>query len=84
MTVREGPDVGIIASGYPVALAVEAAEELAKEGVDVEVLDIHTIKPIDRAWTVKIAKRTGTIVTVVRTSLVNPHLIMVSFWKRMG
>jgi len=70
LTVREGRDVGVVASGYAVWLAVEAAERAAKEGVSVEVLDVHTLKPMDRGAIVKIAKKTGALVTVEEHSLI--------------
>lgn len=64
LTLREGSDVGVLASGYPVGLAVKAAEEVSKHSITTEVLDLHTIKPVDRESIVKVAKKTGAIVTV--------------------
>jgi len=64
LTLREGSDIGIVASGYPVGLAVKAAEDVAKEGISVEVLDLHTIKPFDRDSIIKMAKKTGAIITI--------------------
>jgi len=64
LMLRKGSDVGVVAAGYPVGLAIKAAEELAKKGIEVEVLDLHTIKPIDREAIVRIAKNTGALVTV--------------------
>jgi len=64
LMLKEGSDVGVVASGYSVGLALKAAEEVAREGVSVEALDVHTIKPIDREAIVKLAKKTGAIVTV--------------------
>lgn len=64
LTLRKGFDVGIVASGYPVGLAVKAAEEIANQGISLEVLDLHTVKPIDRRSILDIAKKTGAIVTV--------------------
>ncbi len=61
--VREGKDATIIACGLMVALALEAAAELAKKGVECRVLDMHTVKPIDRAAIVAAARETGAIVT---------------------
>lgn len=61
--VREGKDATIIACGLMVALALEAAAELAKKGVECRVLDMHTVKPIDRAAVIAAARETGAIVT---------------------
>ncbi|MBK7975232.1 MAG: transketolase family protein [Deltaproteobacteria bacterium] len=61
--VREGKDATIIACGLMVAIALEAAAELAKRGVECRVLDMHTVKPIDRAAIVAAARETGAIVT---------------------
>lgn len=62
--LREGKDVTIIATGMMVGVAVEAAEALEAEGVSVRLIDMHTIKPIDRELVIKAAKETGAIVTV--------------------
>lgn len=61
--VREGKHATIIACGLMVAIALEAAAELAKKGVECRVLDMHTVKPIDRAAIVAAARETGAIVT---------------------
>ena len=63
VTLRDGKDVTIAATGMMVQLALQAAETLAGEGIDVRVLDIHTIKPLDRELILKAAKETGAIVT---------------------
>ena len=63
MTLREGTDLTIIATGMVVADALAAAEELEKEGIHARVIDMHTIKPIDREAIRKAAKETGAIVT---------------------
>jgi transketolase len=62
-TLIEGKDVTVIACGLQVWEAIQAGEELAKEGVSVRLLNMHTIKPIDRDAIVKAAKETGAIVT---------------------
>ena len=62
-TLREGKDVTLIGTGYMTHLALEAAEELAAEGIDARVLNIHTIKPLDTELVIKAAKETGAIVT---------------------
>ena len=63
VTLRDGKDVTIAATGMMVQLALQAAETLAGEGIDARVLDIHTIKPLDRELILKAAKETGAIVT---------------------
>jgi len=61
--VAEGTDVTIIATGMMVHIAMEAAEMLRQEGISARVIDIHTIKPIDRDLIIKAARETGAIVT---------------------
>ncbi len=61
--LREGKDVAIIATGIMVAEAMAAAAELAEEGIDCRVIDIHTIKPLDEEIVIKAARETGRIVT---------------------
>ena len=63
VTYREGRDVTIVATGYMVHLAVEAADILANEGIDAGVINIHTVKPLDTALITEAAKRSGAIVT---------------------
>ncbi len=70
VTYREGSDVTIIANGYMVHLAVEAAEMLAKEGIEAEVINIHTIKPLDTELVVASAKKTGAVVTAEEHSVI--------------
>jgi transketolase len=62
ITVRDGRDLTIIATGLMVGAALDAAKELADAGVDARVIDMHTIKPIDRDAIVKAATETGGIV----------------------
>ena len=62
-TLRDGSDVTLIASGMMVSEALQAAELLAAQGVSARVLDMHTIKPIDREAIVCAARETGAIVT---------------------
>ena len=64
VTLAEGNDVTIVATGIMVDVALEAMEELRKEGINARVINIHTLKPIDREILVKAAKETGAIVTV--------------------
>jgi len=61
--IRDGKDATIIATGIMVNEAFEAAKTLAEEGIDVKVIDIHTIKPIDEEIIIKAAQETGSIVT---------------------
>ena len=70
ITLKEGKDVTIIATGMMVALALEAKEELAKEGIDARVINIHTIKPIDKDLIIKAAQETGAIVTAEEHSVI--------------
>ncbi len=60
--LREGSDLTIIASGLLVAEALEAAQQLAGEGVSAEVIDCHTMKPLDRETLVASVKKTGAAV----------------------
>ena len=62
--LKEGNDVTIIATGYMVQKSLEAAEQLKEKGINSKVVNIHTIKPIDRELIIKCAKETGAIVTV--------------------
>ena len=63
VTLKEGTDVTIIATGLMVKEAIEAAEILEAEGVSVELINMHTIKPLDKDAVVAAAKKTGCIVT---------------------
>jgi transketolase len=62
VTLREGKDATVIATGIMVSMALEAAKVLEAEGIDVRVINIHTIKPLDVDAVVKAAKETGAIV----------------------
>ena len=62
-TFREGKDVSLIACGYMVYEALKAAEELEKKKISAKVINLHTVKPIDREAIIKAAKETGAIVT---------------------
>ncbi len=70
VTLREGTDVTIIASGLPVSEALDAAEKLAGDGISAEVINIHTIKPLDEEAVIKAAAKTGKIVTVEEHSVI--------------
>ncbi|WP_169973310.1 transketolase family protein [Tautonia rosea] len=60
--LREGSDVSIIAYGLMVASALDAADELAGKGIEARVIDMHTIKPLDREAVLAAARETGAIV----------------------
>ena len=68
--VREGSDVTVIACGILVGFAAEAADELAKEGVSVRVVDMFCLKPIDADLVAASAKKTGAIVTAEEHSVI--------------
>jgi len=68
--VRDGKDVTIVATGIMVNEALIAAEELAAEGIDARVIDIHTIKPLDEEIIEKAARETGAIVTAEEHSVI--------------
>jgi transketolase len=63
LQMREGGDIALIACGVMVYEALEAAEALAKKGVEARVIDLHTIKPIDRKIVLQAAEDCGAIVT---------------------
>lgn len=62
--IGEGTDVSIIATGVTVSEAIKAQEILKENDIDVRVIDIHTIKPIDRDLIIKCAKETKRIITI--------------------
>ncbi|MDR2385677.1 MAG: transketolase family protein [Tannerella sp.] len=64
ITAKEGNDITIIGAGIGVSQGILAANLLKKENVDVRVLDMHTIKPLDTQAILKAAKETGRIITV--------------------
>ena len=68
--LREGGDVTIVATGLMVASALEAAEALAASGVSAEVINVHTIKPLDADLIVESARRTGRVVTCEEHSVI--------------
>ena len=70
ITLKDGKDITIIATGLMVAEAIEAGKALAEQGVDARVINIHTIKPIDREIIIKAARETGKIVTVEEHSVI--------------
>jgi transketolase len=64
VVTKEGKDAAIIASGSSVYHSLKAAEELEKEGINIRVLDMFTLKPIDTEAVIKAAKETGIVLTV--------------------
>ena len=70
VTLREGSDCSIIATGLCVSEALAAADTLAEQGIHAEVINIHTIKPLDEELVVKTAKKTGRVFTVEEHSII--------------
>jgi len=70
VVLREGKDVTIVATGICVAEALAAAEKLAADGIDTEVINIHTIKPLDEETVLASAKKTGKVITVEEHSVI--------------
>ncbi len=70
IVLREGTDVTIVATGLMVAAALEAADTLAAQGVSAEVINIHTIKPLDEELVRASAKKTGRVVTAEEHSVI--------------
>ena len=70
VTLREGTDVTIIASGLTVSESLVAAEKLAADGISAEVINMHTIKPLDEEAVIKAAAKTGKIVTAEEHSVI--------------
>ena len=68
--LRDGKDISIIATGLMVSEALAAAEQLAAQGVDAEVINIHTIKPIDADIIAETAAKTGKVITVEEHSVI--------------
>ena len=68
--LREGSDVTIVATGICVYASLEAAEMLAADGINAEVINIHTIKPLDEELIVASAKKTGKVVTAEEHSVI--------------
>ena len=70
VTMCDGKDVTIVATGYMVHVALDAAELLKAEGIDARVLNIHTIKPLDSELLIKAAHETGAIVTAEEHNII--------------
>jgi len=71
VTLKEGKDVTLVASGIMVDDALKAAEELETKGISVRVVNIFTLKPIDRNLIIQCAEETGAIVTVENHNIIN-------------
>ena len=67
----DGTDATVFATGVVVSEAIKAKEELAKEGINIRVVDIHTIKPIDEELIIKCAKETKKLISIEDHSTVN-------------
>jgi transketolase len=67
---REGSDLTILASGIVLGRALEAADLLAREGISAQVLNVHTIKPLDESAILASAEKTGAVVTVEEHSVI--------------
>ena len=68
--LRDGKDVSLIACGIMVSYALEAVKQLAQEGIEAEVINMHTVKPIDRQILLEAARKTGAIVTAEEHSVI--------------
>lgn len=69
--IGDGSDATVIATGLMVSEAIKAKEELEKNGINIRVVDIHTIKPIDKELIIKCAKETKRIITIEDHSIIN-------------
>ena len=70
IVLKEGTDVTLVATGLTVSNTLEAAEMLAKDGINAKVINIHTIKPIDEELIVAAARETGKVVTIEEHSVI--------------
>jgi len=70
ITLKEGKDVTMVATGLEVSESLEAAKMLEADGISAEVINIHTIKPLDKDLLVASAKKTGKVVTVEEHSII--------------
>ncbi len=70
VVLKEGTDLTLIATGLEVAESLAAAEKLEAEGISVEVINMHTIKPLDVDLVVRSAAKTGKVVTVEEHSII--------------
>jgi transketolase len=70
LLLRDGHDVTLIATGAMVGRCLDAADTLAKDGIEARVLEIHTIKPLDQELILQAAKETGALVTAEEHSII--------------
>ena len=70
IVLREGKDVSIFATGSTVSASMEAAQMLEKDGIDAEVINIHTVKPLDEELVIKSAAKTKKVVTAEEHSVI--------------
>ncbi len=70
IVLKEGEDATIIATGFMVHLAIEAGDLLKEKGIEVRIIDMHTIKPIDEDLIIESAKKTGAIVTAEEHNII--------------
>lgn len=70
VTLNEGNDLTIISTGSMVEVAVEACKELKEQGINARLINLHTIKPLDKELIIKAAKETGAIVTAEEHSVI--------------
>ena len=68
--IGDGTDATVFATGVEVAEALKAKEELEKENINIRVVDVHTIKPIDREMIIKCAKETKKLITIEDHSII--------------
>ncbi|MBR3255111.1 MAG: transketolase family protein [Clostridia bacterium] len=68
--IGEGTDATIFATGVTVSEALKAQEELAKQGINIRVVDVHTIKPIDKEMVIKCAKETKKLISIEDHSII--------------
>lgn len=68
--LREGRDVALLATGVMVSVALEAADLLQAEGISAEVINLHTLKPLDEEAVVGAARRCGAVVTAEEHSII--------------
>ncbi len=71
IVLKEGKDVTLLASGIMVEEALKAAQTLAEKGIDPEIINIHTIKPLDEELVLQSARKTGAVVTAENHSILN-------------
>ena len=64
MQIGDGTDATVFATGVTVSEAIKAQEELAKKNINIRVVDIHTIKPIDKEIIIKCAKETKRLISI--------------------